>query len=151
MTNDYCMIYLELKLSYCDLKELVNVCPCEGKWIPRLCFVSGTPTPTVRWSRRDGPLPPDHAVSGGLLRITRMRPEYAGEYVCTISNVDGSTSASFYLAVQGRYNIMFNHRSPSSTVLSRETQPRETATLTCQILFVVLTQPVGRKISTGDS
>ena len=57
--------------------------------------------PVIRWRRREGPLPPDHRVSGGVLRIGRFRSEYAGEYVCSTVIPEGTYEASVFIIVSG--------------------------------------------------
>ena len=62
----------------------------------------GDPEPLVGWSREGAPLPPDHLVRGGVLRILRVRPSYAGTYICTVKSGSDVKRISSQIVVNGQ-------------------------------------------------
>ena len=62
----------------------------------------GSPPPVIQWYRREGDLPPEHIIQGGVLEIPRMRPEYAGEYVCLVRNPVGESESVVSIRVEGK-------------------------------------------------
>lgn len=63
---------------------------------------AGIPTPTLSWSRQNGaPLSPNiEKMSDGVLRITQITPNEAGEYICTAVNEAGKSTAIANIVVQ---------------------------------------------------
>ena len=57
----------------------------------------------LTWSRRGALLPANHIVSGGILEIPQVRPEDAGDYVCTGRNAAGSFDVIVTLTVQCKH------------------------------------------------
>ncbi|KAK3104524.1 hypothetical protein FSP39_004009 [Pinctada imbricata] len=78
--------------------QTVNV----GERVEMECVVSGTPKPTVKWSRLDGPLPVSSTVNDVYLVIPQVRLEDAGTYVCTAENVVGIDEQRVNLFVRAR-------------------------------------------------
>ncbi|XP_025082607.1 basement membrane-specific heparan sulfate proteoglycan core protein-like isoform X8 [Pomacea canaliculata] len=74
----------------------------EGDRVEFECIVTGTPRPTVSWSKLEGPLPATASVGDGILIIPEARPEDAGTYRCTAANVAGSVQSQVQLFVQSR-------------------------------------------------
>ncbi|CAG5123328.1 unnamed protein product, partial [Candidula unifasciata] len=66
------------------------------------CIATGEPKPTITWSRVNGQLSPNHQVSGEYLRIQQATMEDRGIYVCTASNVVGTTQVSTLVEVERR-------------------------------------------------
>ena len=66
-----------------------------------LVLHTGTPLPTVTWSRDDGPLPEDAILGEGILIIPSAKIEDAGTYTCLAVNEAGSVSSKFILYVRG--------------------------------------------------
>ncbi|XP_076452135.1 basement membrane-specific heparan sulfate proteoglycan core protein-like isoform X4 [Babylonia areolata] len=66
------------------------------------CIVTGTPKPTVQWSKLGGSLPASAQVGEGLLVIPEAKPEHAGTYRCTATNVAGSVQSQVQLYVQSK-------------------------------------------------
>lgn len=57
------------------------------------CIATGTPAPTVRWSRGvDGPLPENAIVRDGVFSIPQVKLADQAEYYCTASNPVGTAS-----------------------------------------------------------
>ncbi|GAB1602266.1 basement membrane-specific heparan sulfate proteoglycan core protein-like isoform X6, partial [Argonauta hians] len=66
------------------------------------CIVTGSPLPTVVWTKSRGQLSDNHQVSGNTLRITETMVEDRGIYVCQARNVAGSAQASVIVEVERR-------------------------------------------------
>ncbi|KAL3861185.1 hypothetical protein ACJMK2_007245 [Sinanodonta woodiana] len=78
--------------------QIVNV----GDRVEMECIVAGTPLPTIRWSRDDGPLPASAIRGDGILLIPDVRLEDAGTYTCTAINQAGSVQSKVVLYVRAR-------------------------------------------------
>lgn len=66
------------------------------------CKVIGEPLPSISWKKRDGQMPIGRAYVArdrGGLRIDRVQPEDAGEYVCLAKNPVGSVESTAQLRV----------------------------------------------------
>ena len=64
------------------------------------CTAGGDPTPTIRWSRENGPLPQFSSSENGLLRIFPTNLEDGGAYVCTAANSIGADGVLVTLTVE---------------------------------------------------
>jgi len=65
------------------------------------CIASGTPEPQIEWSRPGGARLPSHAViQNGYLRISRVRREDQGEYICIALNAAGQAEVTGTLIVR---------------------------------------------------
>ncbi|XP_070207543.1 basement membrane-specific heparan sulfate proteoglycan core protein-like isoform X4 [Littorina saxatilis] len=64
------------------------------------CIVTGTPRPTVQWNKLEGPLPSNAIIGEGILIIPEAKPDDAGTYRCTATNVAGSVQSQVQLFVQ---------------------------------------------------
>ena len=84
------------------IKRPEDVSAFEGEDIRLSCVVGGKPPPEVRWSRRNGLMPPARSFtleSGSVLVVKRARPEDADEYFCLAENAAGEARASAEVAV----------------------------------------------------
>ncbi|XP_077998598.1 basement membrane-specific heparan sulfate proteoglycan core protein-like isoform X2 [Glandiceps talaboti] len=88
----------------------------EGGAVEFQCTASGTPTPTIEWTKEDGRLPPQHAVQNGLLSISNVRQNDAGRYVCTATNSGGTSTAFAVLSIQALPQVRINVRTRVQTV-----------------------------------
>ncbi|XP_076076677.1 leucine-rich repeats and immunoglobulin-like domains protein 1 [Mytilus galloprovincialis] len=77
--------------------QTVNI----GERVEMECVVTGTPIPTVTWSRIGKPLPETSTVNNVLLVIPKVRIEDAGPYICTAQNHSGTVQQSVNLIVKG--------------------------------------------------
>ncbi|CAG5125030.1 unnamed protein product, partial [Candidula unifasciata] len=66
------------------------------------CLATGDPQPSITWSRASGPLSSNHQVSGEFLRILQATMDDRGVYICTASNVAGTTQASAVVDIEPR-------------------------------------------------
>ena len=80
------------------------------------CTVTGNPTPgPITWSKSQGSRPASrNIVSQGRLTITKVTTDDSGLYMCTATNVWGSTTASVQLRV---YTALKFINKPPSTVI----------------------------------
>ena len=70
------------------------------------CSSEGSPTPTIRWFRRDEanlvPLPNSmFGVDGDALSVDSVTLEDAGEFVCEANNIGGTAQRTTTLQVTG--------------------------------------------------
>lgn len=67
------------------------------------CTASGSPSPTITWSKLDGSIPANRRrePSPGSLRIIDLKPADDGIYVCTAQNFLGNITAQAFLRIQG--------------------------------------------------
>lgn len=92
----------------------IIICPCAVAFQRVLADVgyllalwelsSCSPTPVIRWSKKDGDLPTRKVKLedfGKTLRMMSMSDENAGEYVCTATNRMGFVSHTVAVHVQG--------------------------------------------------
>lgn len=80
----------------------------HGSHFVSLTFYS--PTPSVAWSKISGDLPYDRIVFTNYntaLTITNVETSDAGQYNCTGTNAQGSSSFVVELEVDGKMNIIF--------------------------------------------
>ncbi|KAK6175562.1 hypothetical protein SNE40_014001 [Patella caerulea] len=91
------------------------------------CIVTGTPPPTVTWSKLEGPLPATAEIGEGILTISQVKEEDAGTYRCTATNQAGSVKSQVQLFVRAQPTFlpsrdMNTAALGSSTTLSCETR-----------------------------
>ena len=105
----FCFITLSLLMNYVsDIPSVSIVGGTAVKTVPvggRLkleCQGSGIPSPTIQWSRLQGPIPPGIMVDGGLLFITNARLSHGGFYRCQVTNRVGSVQSQVEVFVQGK-------------------------------------------------
>ena len=72
----------------------------QGSTATITCQVTGSPTPTVTWTRVGADLGPNHRVLGNVLRILQAVPADRGLYVCNVENLAGQTRASAIVEVE---------------------------------------------------
>ncbi|XP_052285983.1 basement membrane-specific heparan sulfate proteoglycan core protein-like isoform X3 [Dreissena polymorpha] len=71
----------------------------EGQLVELVCTANQILNPVIRWSRREGSLPPGHSVQNGVLTLPRFRAEYVGEYICTTAVQTQTYEASVFIIV----------------------------------------------------
>ncbi|XP_064610527.1 LOW QUALITY PROTEIN: basement membrane-specific heparan sulfate proteoglycan core protein-like [Liolophura sinensis] len=77
--------------------DLVNV--VEGQTLELRCAAAGILAPILRWSRREGALPPDHTVQQGILTIPSITGAYQGEYICSVITPTQSYEATVTIII----------------------------------------------------
>ena len=99
----------------------------ERSDVTMTCQVTGNPPPDlITWSKSLGSLPNSrNIVSQENLTILNVTTDDSGSYVCTATNIWGTTSSSVLLRVYT--TLKFVHKPPSSVVVKAD----ETLTLSC--------------------
>ncbi|XP_048870175.1 basement membrane-specific heparan sulfate proteoglycan core protein-like [Brienomyrus brachyistius] len=77
--------------------ELVAV---EGQSVTFHCHVSGSPTPTISWSKLRAPLPWLHKAQGGTLVLQNVGRQDSGQYICNATNAAGFVEATAQMEVE---------------------------------------------------
>lgn len=69
------------------------------------CKVDARPTADIQWFKDDQPLTIDENIKTSAdsseLIINRMKPENAGHYTCTVSNVHKKRDFKFHIGISG--------------------------------------------------
>ncbi|KAM8927903.1 basement membrane-specific heparan sulfate proteoglycan core protein [Pelodytes ibericus] len=81
------------------------------------CHVIGDPGARIQWMKEGGPLPPNHKVQGGDLRIPNLERGNAGVYTCRGVSRFGQVQDSGKLVVQVLPKVRINIRTSVQTVL----------------------------------
>ena len=71
----------------------------EGQNITIACSATGQPQPTVTWSKAIGDLPDRAVVSTTALKISNVKKQDRGTYVCVAKNILGNARATAQLVV----------------------------------------------------
>ncbi|XP_078787176.1 roundabout homolog 3 isoform X4 [Oryzias latipes] len=108
------------------IKQPVNQVVLANDTVDFFCEVHGDPTPTVRWHREEGEFPRGRFEirSDNSLRLTQVRAEDEGAYICSSENSVGKAEASATLQV---------HVPPQFVIRPRDqiTAPGRTVTFLC--------------------
>ena len=80
----------------------VNQTAKEGERVTFYCAATGSPSPTITWSKLRGTIPGDRREepSPGSLRIVNLQPEDDGIYICAAQNFLRNIAQAF-LRIQG--------------------------------------------------
>uniref|UniRef100_A0A0N5A3V3 Neurotrimin-like n=1 Tax=Parastrongyloides trichosuri TaxID=131310 RepID=A0A0N5A3V3_PARTI len=70
----------------------------EGEEFVLECQVSGKPTPIVKWSYQNGPLP-GVTIIGNKLQFKKAKKEFSGNYICSAKNNIGSSNITSKIMV----------------------------------------------------
>lgn len=72
------------------------------------CASTGNPEPSIAWSRDNGELPVNRTVGTPIgIAIDAVQVNDTGKYTCTATNILGSTTKTFYLAVQSTHSFVY--------------------------------------------
>ena len=63
---------------------------------------TGSPTPTIHWSKLRSPLPWQHQLEGDTLIIPRVAQQDSGQYICNATNPAGHAEATIALHVESK-------------------------------------------------
>ncbi|XP_049734159.1 basement membrane-specific heparan sulfate proteoglycan core protein isoform X10 [Elephas maximus indicus] len=63
------------------------------------CSATGSPTPTIHWSKLRSPLPWQHRLEGNTLIIPRVAQQDSGQYICNATSPAGHAEATIALHV----------------------------------------------------
>ncbi|XP_040085468.1 basement membrane-specific heparan sulfate proteoglycan core protein isoform X3 [Oryx dammah] len=64
------------------------------------CSATGSPKPTIHWSKLRSPLPWQHRLEGNTLIIPRVAQQDSGQYICNASSPAGHAEATVVLHVE---------------------------------------------------
>ncbi|XP_044277194.1 LOW QUALITY PROTEIN: basement membrane-specific heparan sulfate proteoglycan core protein [Varanus komodoensis] len=64
------------------------------------CSATGTPTPSIHWSKLRAPLPWQHRIENDTLVLPRVAQQDSGQYICNATNSAGFTEAFIMLDVE---------------------------------------------------
>ncbi|XP_043429968.1 basement membrane-specific heparan sulfate proteoglycan core protein isoform X15 [Prionailurus bengalensis] len=64
------------------------------------CSATGSPTPTIHWSKLRSPLPWQHRLEGDTLIIPRVAQQDSGQYICNATSPTGHAEATIALHVE---------------------------------------------------
>uniref|UniRef100_A0A8D0XVN8 Basement membrane-specific heparan sulfate proteoglycan core protein n=1 Tax=Sus scrofa TaxID=9823 RepID=A0A8D0XVN8_PIG len=64
------------------------------------CSATGSPTPTIHWSKLRSPLPWQHQLEGDTLIIPRVAQQDSGQYICNATSPAGHAEATIALHVE---------------------------------------------------
>ncbi|KAM8788626.1 basement membrane-specific heparan sulfate proteoglycan core protein isoform 1-T1 [Rhynchonycteris naso] len=64
------------------------------------CSATGSPTPTIHWSKLRSPLPWQHKLEGDTLIIPRVAQQDSGQYICNATSPVGHAEATILLHVE---------------------------------------------------
>ncbi|XP_043936295.1 neural cell adhesion molecule L1 isoform X2 [Protopterus annectens] len=83
--------------------EKSNYLALRGKDLKLECITEGLPTPTISWTRVDGPMPADRVSYENYnktLHINSMTEVDDGEYHCAVENTQGTARHSYSVMVE---------------------------------------------------
>ena len=95
-------------MIFCSLAPVVKRLPYEnrivqGKDFSISCEASGSPQPTIKWTKVHESLADNVHVTGNVLRIINARPENRGMYVCIAENSAGSDQSNTIIDIERKY------------------------------------------------
>ncbi|XP_072465307.1 basement membrane-specific heparan sulfate proteoglycan core protein isoform X4 [Notamacropus eugenii] len=71
-----------------------------GKTATLRCSATGSPPPTVHWSKLRAPLPWKHQLSGNTLILPEVAQQDSGQYICNATNSAGHAETTVILHVE---------------------------------------------------
>ncbi|XP_038076283.1 basement membrane-specific heparan sulfate proteoglycan core protein-like isoform X2 [Patiria miniata] len=83
------------------------------------CIVTGTPAPTITWSRSSGPLRSNHVVSNNMLQIRDATQEDEDYYTCRADNSAGYYEFSVEIRIQRRQSPSVRITPSSNPVIGQ--------------------------------
>lgn len=67
------------------------------------CDATGTPYPTIRWTKVHESLGDNVHQTGNVLRIMNARPDNRGIYLCIAENEGGNDQSSTFIDIERKY------------------------------------------------
>uniref|UniRef100_A0A3B3DLS4 Uncharacterized protein n=1 Tax=Oryzias melastigma TaxID=30732 RepID=A0A3B3DLS4_ORYME len=91
-----------LKVNIQDDGQPLNLTVTLKQPLTLGCDASGIPSPSITWTKDGHPDSPGVYVQNGnrLLRIYRVQPEHAGQFVCTAQNSAGEARRKYNIVVE---------------------------------------------------
>ncbi|XP_034667188.1 basement membrane-specific heparan sulfate proteoglycan core protein isoform X3 [Drosophila subobscura] len=93
------------------LQDLITI--EQGRDFSITCEASGTPYPSIKWTKVHDHLATNVHVSGNVLSIYDARPENRGPYSCIAENIHGSDQSSTNIDIEPRERPSVKIESPS--------------------------------------
>ncbi|XP_041450431.1 basement membrane-specific heparan sulfate proteoglycan core protein isoform X4 [Drosophila obscura] len=93
------------------LQELITI--EQGRDFSITCEASGTPHPSIKWTKVHDHLATNVHVSGNVLSIYDARPENRGPYSCIAENIHGSDQSSTNIDIEPRERPSVKIESPA--------------------------------------
>lgn len=69
-------------------------------------YPTGSPAPTIHWSKLRSPLPWQHRLEGNTLIIPRVAQQDSGQYICNASSPIGHAEATVILHVESTAPVL---------------------------------------------
>lgn len=69
------------------------------------CVASGSPYPTIKWTKVGEAMPTNVQQTDNVLRILNANPKNRGVYICLAENSFGGDTASTSIDVERKYNL----------------------------------------------
>ncbi|KAG7221679.1 hypothetical protein INR49_000046 [Caranx melampygus] len=89
----------------------------QGSAVEFTCSAAGGVETKIEWLKEGGPLPPNHHVKDGVLRIENLEQSNEGVYICRASSVYGQAQDTARLTIQALPKVMINVRTSVQTVM----------------------------------
>ncbi|XP_060751007.1 basement membrane-specific heparan sulfate proteoglycan core protein isoform X1 [Tachysurus vachellii] len=87
-----------------------------GSAVEFTCSASGGPEITLEWLKEGGPLPHNHHIKDGVLRIENLEKSNEGMYICRATTLFGQAQDTAKLTIQALPKVMINVRTSVQTV-----------------------------------
>ena len=84
----------------------------DSQYQPLPLYSTGSPKPTIHWSKLRSPLPWQHRLEGDTLIIPRVAQQDSGQYICNASSPAGHAEATVVLHVESK---ALAHPPPQAT------------------------------------
>ncbi|KAJ8258098.1 hypothetical protein GJAV_G00193140 [Gymnothorax javanicus] len=88
-----------------------------GSAVEFTCSATGGVQTTIEWIKEGGPMPVNHHINEGVLRIENLEQSDEGVYICRATGVYGQAQDTAKLTIQALPKVMINIRTSVQTVM----------------------------------
>ncbi|KAJ8369771.1 hypothetical protein SKAU_G00097990 [Synaphobranchus kaupii] len=88
-----------------------------GSAVEFTCSAAGGIETAVEWLKEGGPMPANHHIKDGVLRIENLEQSNEGIYICRATGVYGQAQDTAKLTIQALPKVMINVRTSVQTVM----------------------------------
>ncbi|XP_061114862.1 basement membrane-specific heparan sulfate proteoglycan core protein-like isoform X3 [Conger conger] len=88
-----------------------------GSAVEFTCSAAGGIQTAVEWLKEGGPMPVNHHIKDGVLRIENLEQSNEGMYICRATGVYGQAQDTAKLTIQALPKVMINVRTSVQTVM----------------------------------